>query len=277
MSAEAPIRLAFAGSGYIVLGAGGRASLSEAEWEALRPLCLREYFFPVPRPVSRIAVFFLSAGAEPQPRPGAKLDPASFLLPGGMSALPLRAYATEAPEEEIGTLFRAFHLLQWREKMLFCPHCASPLREQGKLLALLCPQCGLLDFPRISPAVITLIEHEGKILLARNANFSNGMHSLIAGFVEAGETIEETVAREVFEEVGLAVADVRYAGSQGWPFPDSLMLGFTARAESGEIKIDGAEIVEAGWFGSGDRLPPLARPGSIARRLIDAWFAEHPA
>jgi NAD+ diphosphatase len=285
MSGRSLIRLAVAGSGYIVLNGKGRAFLSEAEWEELKPLSLREYQFPLiagtagernsaegsaDAPVA--LTLFLSGAAAPAPNPGGAPVAQPFFVPQGMSAQALRTYVTQAPEDEMMILFRVFHLVQWREKMQRCPRCGAPLSAHAKLLAVECPQCKLLEFPRISPAVITRLELDGKILLARNANFANGMHSLVAGFVEAGETLEETVAREVFEEVGVRVRDIRYIASQPWPFPDSLMFGFSAQATGADIRIDGEEIVEAGWYGPKDELPPLPRQGSIARRLIDQFF-----
>jgi NAD+ diphosphatase len=133
-----------------------------------------------------------------------------------------------------------------------------------------CPGCGFLSFPRISPAVIVLVEKENRVLLARVKRFTTELYSVLAGFVEPGETLEETVRREVEEEVGIKVKNLRYFGSQPWPFPDSLMIGFTADYESGEIKIDETEIADAGWYDP-DRLPTIPGKISIARELID-WF-----
>jgi NAD+ diphosphatase len=126
-------------------------------------------------------------------------------------------------------------------------------------------------FPRLAPAVITLIERDdGRILLARNPSFPAPFFSLLAGFVEPGETLEEAVVRETFEEVGLLVGDVTYWGSQPWPFPHSLMVGFTARYVSGELVLQEGEIAEAGWF-SPDELPTVPPTMSIAGRMIEAW------
>jgi NAD+ diphosphatase len=133
-----------------------------------------------------------------------------------------------------------------------------------------CPRCSLLVHPRIAPAVIMLVRRGSQALLARNGRFPIPFFSALAGFVEIGETLEETVAREVREEVGVEIADIRYFGSQPWPFPDSLMIGFTAQWASGEVKIDGEEIVEAGFF-EASALPPVPPKISIARRMIDAW------
>jgi NAD+ diphosphatase len=136
----------------------------------------------------------------------------------------------------------------------------------------------LLSFPRLSPAVIMLIRRdEDKLLLARNRAFVDGFFSVLAGFVEPGESLEEAVAREVFEEVGIEVTDIRYFGSQPWPFPHQLMIGFTARYAGGEIRLQADEIAEAAWFSRHAPLPKLPGKLSIARRLIDAFLDEHPA
>jgi NAD+ diphosphatase len=139
-------------------------------------------------------------------------------------------------------------------------------------LARLCPVCGRLEYPRISPAIIALvITGDGRALLARNRKFTNNMYSLIAGFAEAGENLEAAVAREVREEVGLAVKNTRYEASQPWPFPNSLMIGFTTRYAGGTIRPDGEEIVDARWFRA-DKLPELPGKGSVSRFLIDKWL-----
>ena len=135
-----------------------------------------------------------------------------------------------------------------------------------------CPQCGRLHFPRLAPAIIVLVERGHEMLLARARRFPTVMYSTLAGFVEPGETLEEAVVREVKEESGITVKDIRYFGSQPWPFPHSLMIGFTAVYESGEITLGDEENIDAGWF-SADNLPPLPGKISIARKLID-WFLE---
>ncbi len=137
-----------------------------------------------------------------------------------------------------------------------------------------CPDCGLVIFPRLSPAIIVLVEKEGKILLAKAVRFKEDIYSILAGFVEPGETLEEAVEREVREEVGIAIKDIRYFGSQPWPFPDSLMIGFLAKYKSGRIKIDKEEIVDAGWF-SPENLPNIPGNISIARRMIDWFLSQH--
>ena len=134
-----------------------------------------------------------------------------------------------------------------------------------------CKGCGRLEFPRISPAIIVLIEKGDTLLLARSARFPGSFFSVLAGFVEPGESLEEAVHREVKEETGILVKDIAYFGSQPWPFPDSLMIGFTAQYASGEIRIDEEEIVEAGWFRCGSTCRRSPGKLSIARQLID-WF-----
>jgi NAD+ diphosphatase len=139
-----------------------------------------------------------------------------------------------------------------------------------------CPACGRMHFPKISPAVIVLVRREGKALLARNARFPPGRFGLVAGFVDPGETLEEAAARELREEAGIEVRNLVYRKSQPWPFPDSLMLAFTADWAGGEAKPDGREIVELRWCGP-DELPSIPPPGSVARWLIDEFVASRKA
>jgi NAD+ diphosphatase len=135
-----------------------------------------------------------------------------------------------------------------------------------------CPQCGLLHFPRLAPAIIVLIERGDRLLLARARRFPTAMYSVLAGFVEPGESLEEAVAREVKEEVGLSLRDIRYFGSQPWPFPDSLMIGFTAEYADGVVMVDNNEILDARWFGAED-MPEIPGKVSISRALIDHFLA----
>jgi NAD+ diphosphatase len=171
-----------------------------------------------------------------------------------------------------GRLLRAFHISQWWRESLFCGSCGSKNTGVPNELARLCPACGRLEYPRISPAVITLITNdEEKALLAHNKKFTPGVYSLIAGFNEAGENLEATVAREIREEVNIEVTDIRYIASQPWPFPNSLMLAFSARYASGTVRPDGIEIEDAQWF-SKDGLPQLPGQGSVSRYLINRWL-----
>jgi NAD+ diphosphatase len=193
-------------------------------------------------------------------------------IPDGLGFWDLRGLYGRLDPDFIPIAFRAFHLLDWSRKTRFCKRCGNEMRTKAGPPTRECPQCGYLSFPRISPAVIVLVEREDRCLLARSPRFKGEFYSVLAGFAEPGETLEETVAREVREETGIEVQDIRYFGSQPWPFPDSLMIGFTARYAGGEIRVDGEEILDAHWFPY-DRLPTVPPKISIARALID-WFVE---
>jgi NAD+ diphosphatase len=164
------------------------------------------------------------------------------------------------------------HLIEWDKNCQFCSRCRGELKPRSDMRAKECTECGRLEFPRISPAIIVLVEKGDTLLLAHSPRFAGEFFSVLAGFVEPGESLEEAVRREVGEETGISVKDIAYFGSQPWPFPDSLMIGFTAQYESGEIRIDGEEITEAGWYRP-DNLPKIPGKLSIARQLID-WFVE---
>lgn len=166
---------------------------------------------------------------------------------------------------------RAVQLVEWERTHRYCGRCGTPTEPAPGERARRCPACALLAYPRLAPAVITLIERDGEALLARGRAFPIPMYSCIAGFVEPGETLEEAVHREVREEVGVELAEVRYTASQPWPFPHSLMIGFEATWASGDIEIDDHEIVDAQWYRPDD-LPMIPPPLSIARTLIDRWI-----
>lgn len=166
---------------------------------------------------------------------------------------------------------KASSAINWDKMHQFCGHCGTKTVHQPPAFERLCPNCHHVFYPRISPSIIVLIQKESKILMARSPHFAAGVYGLIAGFVEIGESIEEAVHREVFEEVGLKIKNLRYFGSQSWPFPDSLMLGFFADHAGGEIHIDNQEIIEAGWFDK-NNLPGYPSSSiSIAQQLIEAF------
>jgi len=185
----------------------------------------------------------------------------------------MRSAMAALPEEYVCLICMGKQLLYWREHTNYCGVCGTKLQEKAEVRARVCPKCGYLHFPKINPAVITAICKDDKLLLAHNAGFQNNTYSLIAGYVESGETLEQSVTREIHEEVNINVKKVRYWGSQPWPFPGSLMCGFTAEYDSGELIVDGREIVDAEWY-SVDALPTLPRPGSIARKIIDDWISK---
>ena len=164
-------------------------------------------------------------------------------------------------------------ILDLHTNFRFCGRCAAPTRPRTREHARICPDCGQTAYPRISPAVIMAVTRGNQILLARGVNFPNKkMFSVLAGFVSPSETLEECVRREVCEETRIRVGRVRYVESQPWPFPDSLMIGFTAQYRGGEIKIDPREIAEAAWFDA-DRLPPIPSDYTLAGRLIRDFAA----
>ena len=198
--------------------------------------------------------------------------PPEASLPSFLREIPVRRFLSLFTETDASRMLRAFHFAQWRRESLFCGSCGGKNIDAPDEAARLCPACGRMEFPRITPAVITIIYNgEGQALLAHNKKFAPGLYSLIAGFVEAGENLEAAAAREVREEAGIEIRGIQYAASQPWPFPHSLMICFTARHASGAIKPDGIEIADAQWF-SRDNLPTLPRVGSIARRLIEGWL-----
>ena len=166
---------------------------------------------------------------------------------------------------------RAFQVSEWERTHRFCGRCGAPTRNKASERAKECPACGYVAYPRVSPAMMTLVTRGHDLLLAR-APISAGMFSALAGFVEPGETIEDCIAREVREEVGVEVTSLRYFASQSWAFPHSLMIAFTAEYAGGEIRCEDAEIAEARWFPA-DALPSRPPSLSIARRLIDATAA----
>jgi NAD+ diphosphatase len=191
----------------------------------------------------------------------------------GAELISLRAFTDLAPAHAVAQAGLARQILHWRQTHHYCGVCGTPLARHPAERALSCPGCGHLAYPRINPVVITLVHRGDQLLLAHKAGGLYPFWSLIAGFVEANESLEETVVREIAEEVGLKVKNIRYASSQPWPYPNNLMIGFTAEYAGGEITPDGDEIAEAGWFGR-DHLPPIPSRISIARRLIDAFFAQ---
>lgn len=166
---------------------------------------------------------------------------------------------------------KAFHLINWDNTYKFCSKCGTLLQNKEDERAKLCPKCGFINYPRISPAIIAAVTRDEKLLLAHNVNFVNETYSVIAGFVEPGETFEDCVAREILEETGIKVKNIKYFGSQPWPFPDSLMVAFTCEYKSGEVKVDGIEIDNANFY-SLEEFPNIPSKGTIARNLID-WFA----
>jgi NAD+ diphosphatase len=174
-------------------------------------------------------------------------------------------------ESHLWVAGRANQLVRWSRHHRYCGKCGQATTEKADERARVCAACGLVNYPRVSPAIIVAVIKDDQILLGRSGRFPGGFFSVLAGFVEPGEGLETCVEREVFEETGIAIKNIRYFGSQPWPFPDSLMVAFTAEYAGGEIRIDGKEIVAADWY-TKDNLPDIPPGISIARQLID-WFA----
>jgi NAD+ diphosphatase len=200
--------------------------------------------------------------------------PADGPDPSDGAFMDLRALYGRLPDVQWNVAGRAVQLVDWARSHRFCGRCGTPTAQSPGERAMKCPQCGLQAFPRLAPAIITLVSRGDEVLLARGRLFPVPMYSCIAGFVEPGESLEQAVHREVREEVGVLIKNVRYVGSQPWPFPHSLMLGFYADWAEGDIVIDESEIVDAQWFTT-DNLPMIPPGISIARTLIDGWLAEH--
>ncbi len=194
------------------------------------------------------------------------------LQDNSMNFKPLRSLYDYLDEDIFLLSGKALQIIKWDETHKYCGRCGSLTDtiegEYGKI----CPKCGFISYPRISPAVITAVIKDGQILMAHNKSFPGNRHSIIAGFVEPGETLEECVRREISEEVGIKVKNIKYFSSQPWPFPNSLMIGFVAEYESGEICVDGEEITKADWFKDLDTIE-LPSKMSIAREIID-WYRE---
>ncbi|MBC2665836.1 NAD(+) diphosphatase [Novosphingobium flavum] len=191
------------------------------------------------------------------------------------------------PPEEVAIYGTARSLLNWHARHRFCSCCGGPTGAAKGGWQRDCPACGTQHFPRTDPVTIMIVEHEGRLLLGRQPRFAAGMYTALAGFVEPGETVEEAVAREVFEEAGVRVRDVCYVTSQPWPFPSSLMIACHAHADDAAITVDATELEDARWFtreevtaalGGGEGVPFLApAPRAVARQLLNWWVRRGPA
>jgi len=197
-------------------------------------------------------IFALGEGFDP---------PAGYVLEG------LRIAFHSLSDVEFRAAGAARQRVEWYRTHRYCSVCGTANQVHAEQAAMKCPACGHMHFARVTPAVIVLVQRGNEALLGRSHHFAQGVYSTLAGFVEPGETLEECVHREIEEEVGVQVANLRYFGSQPHPFPNSLMIGFVADWASGEVRVDPAEIEDARWFRHDD-LPELPHPMSIARALI---------
>ncbi len=197
--------------------------------------------------------------------------------PAGWRWSDLRSLYGRLATDEYALAGRALQLVDWDRTHQFCGRCGTRTERRSDERSRQCPACGLVAYPRLAPAVMALVRRApDEILLGRSPRFPPGMYSALAGFVEPGETLEQCLHREVFEEVGVRVANLRYFASQPWPFPHSLMIAFLCDWAGGDIRIDAVEIEDAKWFKIAG-LPQLPQPISIARRLIDAAVLEMAA
>ncbi len=199
--------------------------------------------------------------------------PADAPPPEGMVWSGLRGLFGLVDDATFALAGRAIQVMDWDRSHLYCGRCGTPTVIKAGERARQCPSCGQTHYPRIAPAVMALVRDGDRLLLARSPHFPPGMHSALAGFVEAGESLEQCLHREVKEEVGVEVTNLRYFSSQPWPFPHSLMIAFNCDYAGGEITPEPGEIEAASWFGV-DRLPVLPNRINIARRLIDAAIAD---
>ena len=200
-------------------------------------------------------------------------------LPMDWKVMPVRQTFAAANPQTVSRILRACHIAQWRQDSCFCGRCGAKNDDIQNEAQRHCPKCGKNEFPRICPAIIVIItDNKDRILLAHNKRFKTGVYSHISGFNEAGETLEETVRREIREEVNIEVCDVEYIKSQAWPFPNSLMLGFKAHYSCGELNPDGDEIEDAKWFTKDDLkngIPQLPAEGFLSRFLIKCWLEDN--
>lgn len=188
----------------------------------------------------------------------------------GYEMIGLRSSYDYLPAEQYGMAGKAAELLYWDASSKFCGVCGGPMKFHTEI-SKGCTNCGKEVWPQLATAIIVRVEKGDEILMVRARNFRGSYYGLVAGFVETGETLEQCVEREVWEETGLKVKNIRYFGSQSWPYPCGLMVGFVAEYDSGNIHIDKSELSEAAWFGR-HNMPDIPGRVSIARQLIDDWF-----
>jgi NAD+ diphosphatase len=196
-----------------------------------------------------------------------------FVIPSSMYFSNLKALAPQLSEDMFWVGGRAIQIVNFYSDHKYCGRCGTVTHVIVDEIAMMCPKCNFVNYPRISPAIIVAVVKEGTLLLAHNNGFPKDLYSVVAGFVEVGETFEECVVREVYEETGITVKNIKYFGNQPWAFPNSLMIGFTAEYASGEIKVDGKEIGSANFY-TASNMPLIPDSISIARKLIN-WFTDN--
>ena len=224
-----------------------------------------------------LAEMFVNSGIVDRKTPDgdqwAELDP-DAALPAGYALFERRTVWNLVGEEVFFRIGKAFHIMDWQRSHKFCGLCGGRNHYDEAEAALRCDSCGELTFPVICPAIIVSVVKDGKLLMGHNTNFPKGRYSVLAGFAEPGESLEDCVRREISEEAGIEVGDIRYFGSQPWPFPHSLMVGFTAEWQGGEITPDGSELLDVGWYAA-DEIPEYYRGISISARLIENFIKNY--
>jgi len=195
-------------------------------------------------------------------------------IPPHLQFYPLRDLLVDLTDTQFILAGTASQILNWDKTHQYCGRCGTPMEQDVTERAKRCPRCRLVNYPRISPAMIVIITRGEDVLLSRSPRFRPGVYSVQAGFVEMGESAEQTVEREVMEEVGLKVKNIRYFGSQPWPFPNSLMLGFTAEYESGELNVNLDELEDGGWYHF-SQLPKPPVQKSIAWKMLQWFIQQH--
>ena len=255
--------------------------------EALYFVCLGDEMLSiseqgVPRPVTADEFRWVDLAVDYKHYLGRWESRACFALaatgrpPEGFASTGLRAWLGRVEPDFFYLAGRAKQIVEWHRQHRFCGRCGTATEDHATDRAKHCPDCGLTIYPRLSPSIIVLVRKGEHMLLARNVAWPTTMFSTLAGFVEPGESIEQTVHREVAEEVGIEVTNLRYLGSQSWPFPNSLMLGFHADYASGEFAFHDGEIAEARWFHYRE-LPNVPSGTAISRWLINAFIDEMTA
>ncbi|QBG46372.1 NAD(+) diphosphatase [Verrucomicrobia bacterium S94] len=223
----------------------------------------------VDSPLLKNAVYLGTYGTEPCY--AARLDQNTD-VPAAYEISDIRSLHGEIEGELYSLIGYASQILTWRENHQFCSRCGTKAEPSEKERAMICPTCGLQNYPRISPSMIVAVTRGNELLMARGHHFPEGLYSVVAGFVEPGENLEQCVAREVMEETGIEIKNIRYHSSQPWPFPHSLMIGFTADYAGGEIRIDPEEIEDAGWYTAENLPDKIPSKSTIARALIDDYL-----
>ena len=248
-------------SGYWVLLQGGTVLLQESADCLLLPGGTSHDWLPA----DRTALAF--ATLEGKPVRAVSL-PTSMQIPQGLVAEPFNAFRERIPADIMTIAGIGKQLLHWQRMSRFCPICAAEMEQLPESWGKKCTGCSNEHYPQIHPCAIVLIRRDDQLLLIHKPEWPQGRYSLVAGFLDMGESLEECAIREALEETGVSIKNVRYVASQAWPFPSQLMVGFVADYASGDIKVDGKEIEDARWFTVGS-LPSLPASRSIARFLID--------